>query len=875
MTELICQNERRREAVRRQTHLFGLDYLEVEADQRTLKVYFLGKAPEKIEKWNVLIEGGRRIRNLGIAEVGLEHFDDPELDDLLTVVVDRPGDFSNYTLRIVEHDTEGRLHSHSAFDPRYDRVEFNFKVDCPSDLDCKTELPCPPLEHPRPEINYLAKDYASFKQLIYDRLALIMPDWRERHVPDLGVALVELLAYTGDYLSYYQDAVATEAYLETARQRISVRRHARLVDYQMHEGSNSRAWVVVETSGNPTLDPRDAFFVTASPASLRADGAAIPQDELREGAGGYEVFEPMACETIQLYQSHNRIQFYTWGDDECCLDRGALAATLIGELAKDVVAAADGKCDPPTEPDPKTQGYEQSPAQRPAPEPSAAEVPKLHLRVGDVLIFEELVGPKTGNEADADPTHRHAIRLTRVEPAVDPLDGTKLVEIEWAVEDALPFPLCLSSLGPPPACAILRDVTVARGNVILVDHGLTGEEDLGEVPVKAIVEHCSGEGALTDTSVVAGLYRPALKRAPLTFSQPLVDNTPASRSIRQNVREALPQVWLTSNPAPEGDRVTLPQRGLLNWVAQRDLLNSAHDDQHFVAEIENDGRARLRFGNDELGQQPGAGMKFDARYRTGNGTAGNVGAESILRLVWRNTRLAGSILRVRNPLPAAGGTAPEPLAEVRLFAPQAFRRELQRAIVSEDYAAVVQRDFFDRLQRTAATLLWNGSWYEALVVVDHKGKAEADVALRDEITQHLHRYRRIGHDVSVQSARLVPLHIELLVCVHPHYLRGHVKAALLDLFSSRALSDGSQGLFHPDRLSFGEGVNLSYLVAAAQAVTGVESVEVKRLERLYEGPNGEIEAGVLPLGSLEVAQLDNDPSFPEHGKLTLTVEGGR
>ena len=98
----------------------------------------------------------------------------------------------------------------------------------------------------QPEINYLAKDYASFRQLILDRLALVMPRWQETHVPDLGIALVELLAYVGDYLSYYQDAVATEAYLGTARQRISVRRHVRLVDYAMHEGCNARAWVTVE-----------------------------------------------------------------------------------------------------------------------------------------------------------------------------------------------------------------------------------------------------------------------------------------------------------------------------------------------------------------------------------------------------------------------------------------------------------------------------------------------------------------------------------------------------------------------------------------------------------------------------------------------------
>ena len=111
------------------------------------------------------------------------------------------------------------------------------------------------------EINYLAKDYASFRQLILDRLALVMPDWKERHVPDIGIALVEVLAYVGDHLSYYQDAVATEAYLDTARKRISVRRHARLVDYPMHEGCNARAWVCVDTKSDlPPLDPKYTYF---------------------------------------------------------------------------------------------------------------------------------------------------------------------------------------------------------------------------------------------------------------------------------------------------------------------------------------------------------------------------------------------------------------------------------------------------------------------------------------------------------------------------------------------------------------------------------------------------------------------------------------
>jgi len=52
-------------------------------------------------------------------------------------------------------------------------------------------------------------------------------------------------------------------------------------------------------------------------------------------------------------------------------------------------------------------------------------------------------------------------------------------------------------------------------------------------------------------------------------------------------------------------------------------------------------------------------------------------------------------------------------------------------------------------------------------------------------------------------------------------------------------------------------------------------VTVAKLERLFEGENGELASGVLPLGPLEVARLDNDPGFPENGRLTLDMRGGR
>jgi len=49
-------------------------------------------------------------------------------------------------------------------------------------------------------------------------------DWNEETEADLGIALVEMLAIVGDQLSYYQDHVASEAFISTASARLGVRK---------------------------------------------------------------------------------------------------------------------------------------------------------------------------------------------------------------------------------------------------------------------------------------------------------------------------------------------------------------------------------------------------------------------------------------------------------------------------------------------------------------------------------------------------------------------------------------------------------------------------------------------------------------------------
>ena len=910
---LTCASEQRRHKVRQQDWN-GLDYLDV-LDAHTLRVYFLGKAPQDIKQENVRITGRRRIQ---VVDLRICTREEAYLDDCMVITVDKTGDFSTYTLCVVELGGDGRPTGEpfGNFDPRYDCLDFSFKVDCPSDLDCKHEPICPPKECVEPEINYLAKDYASFRQLILDRLAFIMPDWQERHVPDLGVTLVEILAYAGDHLSYYQDAVATEAYLDTARQRISVRRHARLVDYQMHEGCNARTWVHVETRNDETLEPDKISFITGYDDALSASGRVLVwDDDLREiPRSRYEVFEPLLTEpekTIDLYEAHNKIQFYTWGDQECCLPRGATTA-ILKDGPVGVESAKPG-------PGGAQSAVQQAPA---AKEPASTWVytRELHLEPGDVLIFEEVIGPKTGNEADADPARRHAVRLTMVDELVDELYHQPLLEIAWEEVDVLPFPFCISTIGPAPGCKLIEEpISVARGNVILVDHGRRVEDEpLGCVPVETTLIECEGQGQPSEPARVPGCFRPPfLQKAPLTFSQALSSASPASVTLAQDPRQALPWIELTSldpdceagdSPAPGADddaagskqeqshpvaqtdgdddaagseqeqsppaaQTGSDEAHSTTWTAQRDLLGSNAGDPHFVVEMDNAGRTNLRFGDGELGQAPGAGAKFAATYRVGSGLTGNVGAEAISHVVSKGL-LDGVNLKPRNPLPAVGGKEPEPLADVKLFAPHAFRRRLERAITADDYAKIVMRDFEGQVQRAAAVLRWTGSWYKVLVSVDPLSQVETEPTL-DKIREHLYRYRRIGHDVVVKEAQYAPLDIEMRVCVLANYLRGHVKAALLALFGNRVLPDGRRGFFHPDNLTFGEGIYLSKLVATAQAVTGVESVSVTKLERLYKGPNGEIDNGILPLGPLEVARVDNDPSFPENGQFKLIMGGGR
>ncbi|MBI3529357.1 MAG: putative baseplate assembly protein [Betaproteobacteria bacterium] len=848
----FCCEKQRLEIIKLSGSANAIEFLEVrdhlEPDltlrQRTLFVRLL-RPGFTLTPDNVLIDGGERLATIPIEWVAvgnnLPAGTDPALvdgiDDLPRTLVVRTtvfGDFSTYTLHL--RANSGSAQPPGGFDPKLSDIEFSFKVECPSDFDCAQKTPCPPEAPAKPDIDYLAKDYSGFRRLMLDRLNLLAPGWRERSAADVGVMLVELMAYIADNLSYRQDAIANEAYLATAHKRVSMRRHVRLVDYALHDGCNARAFVHIKVSFDIPL-PQGTQLLTRPSTPMPPLPQVVPGSKTWHGAlaAGSIVFE--TAHPKGLFTDLNELLLYAWGDRGCCLPRGATSATLRG----------------------------------------------LHpdLQPGDVLVFQEVVSPTTFLPEDADPAKRWAVRLTEVKAGVDPsgqlfdeppVDGpVDITEIAWDAADALLFPLCLSVNERPGL-----EVSVALGNVVLVDHGQTvTDNSMDPVPVPRLKRVAVAANAQScghpEPEPIPLRFRPALVQFPVTqgfdlaadLRVPLTqveDWFPATSLIQRDPHDALPRI-----PDLQSKLDTV----ISHWMPRRDLLASDGDATDFVVETENDGLALLRFGDDRHGRRPDEGTVFTATYRVGNGMAGNVGADAIAHIV---TNVAGVFTEVTNPLPAVGGIDPENIEAARRDAPQAFRTQ-ERAVTVADYAAAAERRA--DVQRAAATFRWTGSWHTVFVTADRFGGAAIDARFKVRLRRHLERFRMAGYDLDLDGPSYVALDITLHICVLSDYFRSEVLRAVQVELGTGVLPDGRLAVFHPDNFSFGEAMYLSRIVAAAQAVEGVEAVWVQKFERLGQPDSLPMETGVLPMGRLEIAQLANDPNFRERGRLTLEAGGGK
>jgi hypothetical protein len=154
-------------------------------------------------------------------------------------------------------------------------------------------------------IAYRVGDYAQFRDSLHAALssAAFAPlgKLRSRDDSDFTIGLIDAFACAADVLTFYQERIASESYLRTAIERVSLQEMGRLIGYRLRPGVAAETWLAFALETPPTppprLSPEPGSFITGVPAELSLDAGlkvqSVPGAD--EKPQTFETVEPLAA----------------------------------------------------------------------------------------------------------------------------------------------------------------------------------------------------------------------------------------------------------------------------------------------------------------------------------------------------------------------------------------------------------------------------------------------------------------------------------------------------------------------------------------------------------------------------------------------------
>jgi hypothetical protein len=762
------------------------------------------------------INGGSRLRaGHGPGQVQVTSVQLGSTHSRLRLRVEPIGDYSTYTLKI---DTEAY-----DIDPVFARKDFKFRPGC-FNTNC---APFSSYEAPlsEPVIDYLARDFESFKHVLINAMRTRVPNWQPTSEADLDQVLIDLIAADADDLADLQDRVMNEAYFGRARKRVSLARYARLMDYHIHQGNQAHTWLALNVSVDQTVGTPTKRFGVWTGQTWQDPSAVI-----------FASTQAQDC-----FTDLNQLSLYTWSDVVTALDAGTTQADLV-----------------------KTAGISMTKAE------ADALVTLFQREDITHLLVEQKLNPDTGTANGRDKTARQVVQLldgtAAAEAVEDPAGSppTWCVRVHWREEDKLLRRTCFITEceGQP----ITRDVSVFHGNLIRVTHGRPHTTKFVP-PDKELGFETNDQLIHTDEvhfeKTAWGTLCP-LPHEPLAY----LDTHPGGE-------------------APTFSTLAVRVSGLASaWQERSDLIESESGDLHFVVETDELDHSCIRFGNNVNGRALAQDADVTCDYQIGRGSLGNVGAD-VLNGFDRSPSGFPGIIEVWNPLDVVNGRDPEPVEEILRRVPQAYRTRQLRAVTLEDY--VKRAEELPEVSHAHARYAWTGSWRTVRVSIDPQGTDTLNEPLRRTIASHLDAVRLIGEDLEIRGAKYAALDILLRLCAHPDHWPENLELELEQEFSDGYTLDGRPGFFHPDHWTFGQPLHASQVIGRALWVKGVERVLLLSMRRWYAvasmgaSPPLIITPGDLPINEVdsltvhpeEIIQVQNDPNHLERGRIQFDILGGR
>jgi hypothetical protein len=145
----------------------------------------------------------------------------------------------------------------------------------------------------------------------------------------------------------------------------------------------------------------------------------------------------------------------------------------------------------------------------------------------------------------------------------------------------------------------------------------------------------------------------------------------------------------------------------------------------------------------------------------------------------------------------------------------------------------------------------------------------------EDLSDLLNRRRLSGYESYVLAPQYVSVDLRIRVAAASTDFASSVAAAVLAQLQPGSLPGGSVGFFDHSRWGFGQALDPSALLAAIQGAPGVVGVVAVQYRERGVQPLWAPLAGPIAVPADRLLRVDNDPSRPEAGSLSVSVEGGK
>jgi len=802
--------------IRQSTTLTGLDFVQVSPDQIELYIFLshidmtasLENLLRHIEPEDIEISAISKLHPSTVNVVSIVT-PLPTIDGrrVLHLKVDQPGGFGFYRLFI----------RHATIDTYFNDLIFSFKAECPTEFDCKTDPhECPDETQVDFPVDYRARDFWSYRQVLTDFASQRYPDWQDRLEADMGMMLVELYSALGDEFSYSQDRIARESNFTTATQRRSIRHFARLVDYHPDNGSGAWTWLDVTVNANGNLDAGTSITDARSQVIFEV------------GHGLADLGKHFSLVTIR-----NEFDAYIWDENDTCLPVGTFSMNIAGNHAGEFV--------PDTDIDSKGKW---------------------------VLLKTQPTEPDL-------PERRLVVRVINFMDTSDPLTGDPVTEIIW--DEPIPYELDLETLvvraNLVPATSGLTfpayNKSAMRFQVGEIEDPTDSDYGLPQVIERAGINTCFSNIEDTEGRVKYLFSLPHSEETPLVW-------LPHGKETRPEIiLEREPGESWSWLPSMIGEEVAKPTQKVFTLEDGSYRKVFSHERfgvETYLEDYASDKGFTIRFGDNEFGMAPKDGDIFQLRYRLGNGRLMNVAADTLTRFLSEFDLPASKpnfIDAITNPLMAKGGRDSETNEQIKINAPQDYQTIAYRAVRPEDYEEISER--LDWVQNTGASFRWTGSWPTVFVTPDPFDEVGLSTENRDELQALMERVRQAGRDVCVKNPAYANIDLEIKICASPDSYIGDVnERVIIALFGNKHVI----GFFDPDNFTFGSALSRAALIATIQDVQGVHAVDGMRIRRRGWFDWHSFNEYALRVADNELINVTNNRFMPEQGAVRLIMEGG-